>query len=247
FVEVQFFLRRSQLAKDRLLRKGALSFYIFVFDVSAQRRNSWAFQDDRVNLAAGQTFHCTWSVMGQLEEEFVSRARYEKGTPPRESPIFLVVPTSNLRPTGHGSTGPSLDSTAVSSPPTQTFHSKLKRLRARNLGGQSSGSTASWSSGMPGSQQWQDLTTSEPDIDVDNAETPVNPSLSRSKDPPTTPTQPDSPSAQLRMNRDEPSTGHSTSNTDEVNSDTTDTIIELKGNEKGGQGNGRDAFHRLSR
>ncbi|KAI1099733.1 hypothetical protein F4804DRAFT_336973 [Jackrogersella minutella] len=235
FVEVQFFLRRSQSAKDRLLRKGALSFYIFVFfDVSAQRRNDWAFQDDRVNLAAGQMFHCMGSVIGQLKEKFVSRAGYEKETPPRESPILLVVPILNLRPTDHGSTGPSLDSTAVSSPPTQTFHSKLERLRSRNLGGQSSGGTASGSSGMPGSQQWQDLTTSELDINADNAETPINPSLLKSKDPPTTPTQPDSPSAQLRMNRDEPSTGHSTSNTDEVNSDTTCTIIELQGNEKGG-------------
>ncbi|KAI1107695.1 hypothetical protein F4804DRAFT_296848, partial [Jackrogersella minutella] len=58
-------------------------------------------------------FHCTGSVMGQLKEEFVSRAGHEKGTPPRESPILLVVPTLNLRPTDHASTGLSVDSTAV--------------------------------------------------------------------------------------------------------------------------------------
>ncbi|KAI1098085.1 hypothetical protein F4804DRAFT_325743 [Jackrogersella minutella] len=109
FVEIQFYLRRKEQGRDHLLPKGPLSFYVFLFfDKSAQLRYRWAFGDNReiLNLAVGQM-------------EFVVRAGYERGTPVKESPVLLVVPTVNFRPTDdvrtytyEGATGSTFDAAA---------------------------------------------------------------------------------------------------------------------------------------
>ncbi|KAI2465849.1 hypothetical protein F4781DRAFT_407885 [Annulohypoxylon bovei var. microspora] len=113
------------------------------FDESAKRRHTWAVEDGKVNMAIGQMVYCA--------EEFVARAGYEKGTPVKESPILLVVPTMNLRPTDQSQAPATIDTAAISSPPTQTFQSKLERFRSRKQSGQGAGSKQGGSSGPSGS------------------------------------------------------------------------------------------------
>ncbi|KAI1097149.1 hypothetical protein F4804DRAFT_328479 [Jackrogersella minutella] len=166
FVEIQFYLRRNEQGRDHLLRKGPLSFYVFLFfDKSAQLRYRWAFRDNTeiLNLAVGQMVYCSGTIMGQLKEEFVVRAGYERGTPVNESPVLLVAPTVNLRPTDQGATRSTFDAAVVSSPPIETFQSKLERLRSRNQSNQSTKATSS--------QQFLDLTVEVPETDKDVGET----------------------------------------------------------------------------
>ncbi|KAI0851582.1 hypothetical protein F5Y00DRAFT_13104 [Daldinia vernicosa] len=116
-MEVHFYLRRKATGRDILLPRGALTFYIFLYlDSSSQNRNRWAVASSQLNFQPGQMIYCAGGIFGQIKQKDVVKASFQKGTPVAESPIFLIIPTVNLRPANPNTARPTLDASSSSKP-----------------------------------------------------------------------------------------------------------------------------------